>query len=565
MECVDCEIGLPGAGNTRGTGPRRAGTDSIMERAFKPLLLFLLLWLTAACSMNQTLPDTGPAPEVPAEFAGGEGARGHAPLEWWRAFEDPALNRIMDGVLESNFELAEAVARVEQARARARIAVAARFPTVQASSGVDEFDAPANAGLGAQLDELGLGSQVTETFGVVLPDRLDLTTYTLGAEFAYELDFWGRNRNAARAAGAERLAQEADFQAARIGILAETVSTYLEIVDLRRQRQLAGEIVRIFEEQETLAATRYEKGVADIRELYVARRSLRDGQAELPLIEGRLADAEARLWVLLGGYREDLENMIPDALSPATVTAPVPAGIPADLLAQRPDVGAALQRAEAARYTVGARRAELLPSLSLSGSIGLQSTGSGDWFDTDQWFRNLSANLLAPVFQGGRLRSQVALAEARLEEAAAALGRSVVSAVNEVEAALTVLEANRKRVSLLTGYVQETRAEAALQRERYVAGVGNYAIYLAASQSLVTARSALAGAERDLGYARLALHRALGGAWTTEGAAAVGQGNAGLPTSMEQILYRAASSHTALPFRRSSHVILPYERRWNEL
>ena len=497
-----------------------------MEPLFRSLFPIHVLWLTAACSVLPTLPDAEPAPEVPPAFAETDAGGGHEPLEWWGAFEDPALNRIVDAVLETNFELAEAVARVEQARARARIAVAARFPTVQAALGVNEFDAPTNAGLGAQLDELGLGSQVTETFGVVLPDRLDLTTYTLGAEFAYELDFWGRDRNLARAAGAERLAQEADFQVARIGILAETVSTYLEIVDLRRQRQLAGEIVGIFEEQATLATVRYENGVADIRELYAARRNLRDGQAELPLIDGRLADAEGRLWVLLGGYREDLEDMIPDSLSPVTVMAPVPAGIPADLLAQRPDVGAALQRVEAARFTVGARRAELLPSLSLSGSIGLQSTESGEWFDTDQWFRNLSANLLAPVFQGGRLRGRVALAEARFDEAAAAFGRSVVTAVNEVEAALAVLEAHRRRVGLLTAYVEEADAEAALQEERYVAGVGNYAIYLAASQSLVGARSALAGAERDLGYARLALHRALGGAWTTTGAATVGQGNA---------------------------------------
>ena len=122
--------------------------------------------------MVPTLPDAEPAPEVPVAFAATDAGGGHEPLEWWAAFEDPALNRIVDAVLESNFELAEAVARVEQARARARIAVAARFPMVQASLGVNEFDAPANAGLGAQLDELGLGSRVTETFGVVLPDRL---------------------------------------------------------------------------------------------------------------------------------------------------------------------------------------------------------------------------------------------------------------------------------------------------------------------------------------------------------------------------------------------------------
>ena len=341
------------------------------------------------------------------------------------------------------------------------------------------------------------------------------------------------------AAGAEQLASEADYRAARIGILAQTVGTYLEIVDLRRQRQLAGEIVAILEEQESMAAARYAVGVTDIRDLYAARRLLRDALAELPRMDGRLADAEGRLWVLLGGYRADLENMLPDALAPRAVFAPVPAGIPADLLVQRPDVSAARQRVEAARYAVGVRRAEILPSLSLSGSIGLQSSESSEWFDPDQWFRNLSVNLLAPVFQGGRLRGNLAFAEARLKEAAAAFGQSVVTAVNEVEAALAGLQTSRRRLALLTSFVEEARAEAALQEQRYVFGAGDYAVYLAASQIHVGAQSALAAAERDLGYARLALHRSLGGAWTSGEATAAQQDGLMAPTA------RVASSRRA--------------------
>ena len=163
---------------------------------------------------------------------------------------------------------------------------------------------------------------------------------------------------------------------------------------------------------------------------------------------------------------------------------------------------------------MGARRAALLPSLSLAGSIGLESSNSSDWFDPDQWYRNLGANLLAPVFQGGRLRSNVALAEAQLDEAVAAYGRSVVTAVNEVDAALTALRANRRRVSLLTGFTDEAAAEAALQDQRYRSGVGDYSAFLAASHHLLSARATLAGGQRDLGHARLALHRALGGGWT---------------------------------------------------
>ena len=454
--------------------------------------------------------------DLAEEFSAGAGSDPYEPLEWWKTFDDPVLDRIVEAVLDSNFDLAAAVARVDQARARARIANATAFPLINPSIGGNDFTTPTNAGIGAQLEELGLDDDAYSAFGIVLPQEIGLTTYSLGGAFVYEADFWGRDRNAARAAGAERLASESDLRAARIGILAETVGTYLRIADLRRQRGLAGDSIGILEELEQQQTSRYDRGLADAGALYAARRNLRTAQAELPPIESALADAEGRLWVLLGGYRDDLAGILPDALAPTPALEAVPAGVPVDLLAQRPDVSAARQRMEASRYMVGARRAELLPSLSLSGTIGLQGTDTGEWFDPDQWFQNLTLNLLAPAFQGARLQSNLALAEAQLNEAAAAYGRAVVTAVNEVEAALAGWDGSRRHHALAASLAEEARAEAALQERRYVAGVADYANYLAASRTLVSANSALATAERDLGLARLALHRALGGAWTAE-------------------------------------------------
>ena len=455
------------------------------------------------------------AESVPSEGEVPETAIGRwHPFEWWRAFQDPVLDQVVDAALASNLDLVQAVARVGQARARARVAGASQLPMVQATLGASTFDAPTNAGIGAQLDELGLGAELYDSFGVRLPDRIGLSTYAFGADFAYEADFWGRNRNAALSVGAQRLASEADYRAARIGVISETVATYLEIVDFRGQRAFAGQIADILDEQAALTRERYDAGLADIRELYAVERTAVDAQANLPRIDAGRAEAEARLWVLLGGYSADLDDLLPESLTPITPLQRVPSGIPADLLVQRPDVNAARQRVEAARYALGARRAALLPSLSLSGSIGLESSNSGDWFDPDQWYRNLSANLLAPVFQGGRLRGNVALAEAQLDEVVAAYGRSVVTAVNEVDVALTALRANRHRVSLLTEFADEAAAEAALQERRYRSGVGDYSTVLAASHHLLGAKSTLARGKRDLGLARLALHRALGGGWT---------------------------------------------------
>lgn len=499
----------------------RLSDMSISRKRLTPALVGILV---SACTLapRSTPPVSESVSGLTDGSAGDEVAVSIQRREWWKSFADPALNRIIEGVLASNFDLAAAVARVEQARARARIARAPLFPSIQATAGVNEFDAPTNAGIGAQLDELGVGSGGGGVPRIVLPDRLGLTTYTVGAEFAYELDFWGRNRNDGLAAGAERLASESDYLTARMGVLAETVRTYLEIVNLRRQQRLATEIAEVSRQRESLAEARYNRGLTDVSGLHRARQDARGAQAELPQIVALLASAEGRLQVLMGDHSVDLARMLSDSLATDGALKPVPAGIPTRLLAQRPDVVSAKQRMEAARYQVGARRADLAPRLSLHGSIGLQSTESSEWFNPDQWFRNLSVNLLGPVFQGSRLRGNLALAKARMKEAVAAYGRSVVTAVNEVEAALAGLAASRRRHSLLTSQSNAAQSEVELQEQRYVSGVVDYEALLIAMQVRLTAESLLAAAERDLGLARLALHRALGGEWTPDARQALG-------------------------------------------
>ena len=488
-----------------------------MQTTALRIIPFLLLasCLCLACSFapKPSLPE--PVAKLPESFVGSSVAGAYEPLEWWRAFADPALNTIVEAVLASNLDLAESVARVQQARARARIARAAFFPDVKAAGAIDDVDLSVDAGIGAYVKEFGL-EEVQEDFGQAfeLPDRLALTLYSLSADFAYEFDFWGRVRNDALAAGAAYQASESDLRAARIGILAETITTYFEIADLRRRTALARETVDVLREREELAATRYARGLTDSFELYLLRQDLRNAQAGLPQLESQLAGAEGRLAVLLGGYRADLAAVLPDALSPTPTAAAVPVGIPADLLLQRPDVRAAAQRLDAARYHIGARRAELLPSLSFSMSVGLQNSDAGDVFDVNQWYRNLATNLTAPIFQGGRLKSNVELAQARFKQAAAAYGRTVVTAVGEVETALARLENAGRRHALLASRLEEARASVTLQSQRYASGVGDYPDYLDAERTRLNVESALVGAGRDMALARLAVHRALGGAWT---------------------------------------------------
>ncbi|MDE2655768.1 MAG: efflux transporter outer membrane subunit [Gemmatimonadota bacterium] len=489
--------------------PRRAPAASVLF-VVGPASAVLL----GACSFAPAPSVPEPVAELPDAFAEPAAAGSPEALEWWRGFEDPALNAVVDSVLASNFDLAEAVARVQQARAQAGIARAGLFPVVQGTATATDQDTPANAGFGQQFRELTGTEEGDAIGGFQFPERLGVTTWSLGAEFAYELDFWGRARNDARAAGLSYLASESDYDAARIGVLAETITTYFEIADLRTRIALTSETADVLLEREELADTRYESGLITSQELYQVRQELLNTQAVLPQLESQLVNAEGRLAVLMGGFRDKLDRVLPGSLAPVPSADPVAAGVPADLLLQRPDVRASALRLEAARHSIGVRKAELLPSLSLSGTIGVQAAEADGLFNVDQWFRNLLGNLTAPIFQGGRLRNNVAAAEAAFQQAAAAYGRTVVTAVHEVEAALAALQNEGRRYDYLTSQLEEANASVALQLERYSSGVAGYTDYLDALRSRLNVESTLAGSRRDLALARLAVHRALGGDWT---------------------------------------------------
>ena len=508
-------------------GPRRACAPRFRRPAvFARAVAVLATCLVAACAAAPppAVPELASRAlsGIPTHFSAETVAGEYQPREWWRAFGDPALDEVVETALASNLDIAQAVARVAQAREAARLARAAIFPVIGARASVEDFSSPTNAGFGAQLAELGLEELLGEVSDdYALPDRLGLATFALSADVAYEFDFWGRVENERLAAGAGYMATESDLRAVRIGILSETIAAYYEIVDLRQRIALSHETVDVLLAREEVTALRYARGLADSLDLYRVRQQLRETQEGLPQLEHRLAAVEGRLAALLGGYREELDAVLPDTLSPAAAAQPVPAGIPADLLLQRPDVQAAGHRLDSAGYSIQARRAELLPSLSLSGTIGLQTSQIGSLFNVQQWFTNLAANLLEPVFDGGRRKTRVALAEARFNELAAVYGRTVVTAVNEVEAALARLDAEGRRHDLLVARQEEAQATLDLRSERYASGVGGYPDFLDALLALLNVESALAGVQRDMVLARLAVHRALGGAWVAPDAGEV--------------------------------------------
>ena len=481
----------------------------------------LLLTAVGACSL-------APAPRMPAPVAelpeayDGEAPPAEAPAaeadarQWWRAFDDPTLDRLVETALTENLDLREAIARLEELRHRYRIARAPLFPAVNLNANVNESSTPANTGLGSQFGGDDGGDSPIPGLSFNFPDRFEFTTYSASLGFSYELDFWGRLRNESGAAVRDFLASRGDAETVRLTVIGSTISTYLEVVSARAQLAIAEDNVGLLRERAELTRERYQAGLTNTFELYAIRQQYRTAESNLPGLRTAVDDAEGRLALILGRYAGTIDDLLPSGLAPAVDSTPIPAGMPVSLLEARPDVMAAFERVEAARLRVGARRAELLPSITLNASGGRQAGELDQLLRVDQWFTNLIGGLVAPIFQGGRLRANVGVAGAQYEQALIGYARTVLGAYGEVRTSLRRFENERERYAQVVEQVADARASLQNQLERYQSGVGNYVEYLDARVNMNGAETTRVLAERGLGEARLAVHRALGGAWVAE-------------------------------------------------
>ncbi len=452
--------------------------------------------------------------DLPAEYPAETPGELRRAERWWTVFNDPALEVLVDTALAANLDLREAVARVEEVRQRYRIARADLFPSLGLAADASWQSTPTNAGFAGEIG--GGGDDGDPPTGPIFPDRFEYDTYTAALGFSYEIDFWGRARNDTKAAVSEFLASEGDYRTARLAVVAATISAYLEIVELRRRVTLTRESVDILDERAERTNERYLRGLVTTFELYSIQSLFRNTQASLPVLESALEEAEGRLAILLGRYAGTLEEILPDETAPDVVLDPVPADLTAALLEARPDVWSSWQRMEAARYRIGARKADLFPAIRLDATVGLQAGDVGDLFRIDQYFLNLVGGLAQPLFQGGRLRASLGVAEAQFQAQAANYVRTVLTAFKEVQTSLVNLDKQSERYELLEQQLESARGSLQFQRRSFERGVGDYLAYLDAAQNLAGTETELAAAERSLAEARLAVHRALGGAWVPQ-------------------------------------------------
>ncbi len=461
----------------------------------------MIVGVTAGC-----LSPAGQAPEliveVPEQWTSRpEGQSGIAAEAWWESFGDPRLTLLIEEALEHNQNLAAAAARLLQAEQRARIAGANRKP--QLSAGVDAARSRRNF----------IGFPIPGSDAEVLSSTT--TSYGVSLDISWEVDLWGRLRAGVAAAAADLEAASWDLAAARLSLCGQTAKAWFALREAERQLQLAQETLSSRQSTEERIRRRYELGLRSSVDFRLAAASEGNARASLAARERELDGARRQLEILLGRYPKGL---LESAKSEVVTLEPVRGGLPAELLSRRPDLRAAESRAIARGAQVAQARAALLPQIRLTGSAGRASEELADLLDGDFSIWSLASGLLQPLFQGGRLRAGVSLAEAAREEAAAHYLQAALVAFAEVEATLVSEEFLEHQESGLAKAAEQARGAQKVAERRYLSGLADYLEVLESQRQAVEFHSRWLEVRRQRLTARVDLHLALGGGFRGDGA-----------------------------------------------
>lgn len=460
-----------------------------LSRVFSASLLATSLGL-AGCSLAPTYqrPQT-PLPAHWADSAAHDGAE-VAALGWQAFVANAQLRQLIERALTSNRDLRQTLLDVEAARAQYGVQRAERLPHLELQGNGNRQRLPADLGGNGR-------AEVQSSYQA----GLGLT--------AFELDLFGRVRNLSEAAREEYLASAEAAQSARISLVGEVIQVYLGRAGAQRQQALAEATLAARETSLELIAQRRQAGTASALDYQEALGLREQTQAELERTRRELRQADNALQLLLG----DGAPLPTDPPDVAPMLRDIAAGTPSELLARRPDIRAAEHRLKARNASIGAARAAFFPRISLTGLFGSSSAELGDLFSAGQRAWVFAPQIGLPIFDGGRNRANLELAELRKDIAVAQYEQSIQNAFREVADALAATDTLRREQRARQAQAQSSREALHLAQARYRAGVDDHLRYLDAQRNDFTSQSAAIDADTQRQIALATLFRALGGGW----------------------------------------------------
>lgn len=448
-----------------------------------------------ACATPQPAPPVTPF-TLPATFSTPQSGA-HAPGErWWRDFGDPELDQIVDVALERNPAIAQAVARTSIAEAQVRLTRAGQLPQagVRAAAARQRQNV---TGFPILSPEGGGDSGVIRT-----------TRYDVALEVSWELDLWGRLSALSASARSDYLARTENLRAVRQAVAARVVQMYLAIVHAHAQVELSARTVNTLAEMARQIDNRVSSGIAPPADGRLANANLESARAGLAQRREALARSLRQLEALMGDYPSGrLETAL---ILPGVPDAPS-AGVPADLLARRPDVLAGELTLLSAGYRLTAAERSFLPAISISGNAAYGGTSLADLFSGSNLLWSIAGIIVQPIFLGGRLVAQVDMAKGQADEALHSYVETALNALTEVETVLAVDQLLKDRELALDASASAAEEATRISYNRYMQDIDPFLNVLTSQQRALDGRSAQIAARYARLENRVALYLALGG------------------------------------------------------
>lgn len=459
------------------------GHITMRRTAFGPMLLSAAL-LAGCINMAPDAPRASAA--IPNELPAAEGAGERALPGIKQLLRDERLQRLVDQALANNRDLRVAVLNVERSKAQLNLADADRWPTLSAAFNASRAPSLVN---GKQTTSLQAGLQVTN----------------------YELDLFGRIRDISDAAAASLLASDAASRSARLSLVTQVAASWFTLAADQEQLGLARQTVTSREQTLKLTELRAQVGAASDVELQGTRGLLAQAQASVAALERQVAQDANALTLLVGAPIATSDLPATGAKLDAQVLAPVPAGAASDQLLRRPDVIQAEQTMLAANANIGAARAAMFPRITLSGSAGVVSDTLSGLLQSGTFAWTVAGNAAMAIFDAGRNRANVKVAEVNRDAALAQYEKAIQSAFRETADALVAQASWRDQVAALQRLRDSEGERLRLTRLRYEAGAASLVELLDGERSLAAADQSLVQARLGELLNRLALYKALGG------------------------------------------------------
>ncbi|MCP4118807.1 MAG: efflux transporter outer membrane subunit [Desulfobacteraceae bacterium] len=422
-----------------------------------------------------------------------DGLRGEAVdtgllAQWWTTLNDPQLTDFIQRALEGNLDLGQARARVRQARASRGIAAADRFPGLGLGASLKRSRASEDSGTGSERD-----------------------LYQTGFDAGWELDLFGGIERGLEAADANLEASREALTHAWVTLAAEVARNYVDVRSYQARLAIARANLAAQQESFDMVQKKFQAGIVSALDLEQARYNLETTRANIPFLHTGLVRAQNRLAVLLGETPGSLEldQEVPIPVTPLEIAV----GIPADLLRRRPDVRQAERELAARTARIGVATAKLYPSLSLTGSIGLEALSDRNLFRTGSTTYGLGPNFSWNIFNAGAVRQSIKVETALQEQALIHYEAVILLALEEVENALTGYAQEQVRRGALEKAAGAARAAADIAQNQYRAGLIDFQNVLEAQRSLLSLQDQLAQSREAVVVNLVSLYKALGGGW----------------------------------------------------